>query len=136
MHTYKNTDRWWSKGHGSLIDTPEGKWMVVYHSYENGFYNLGRQTLMEPVELTEDGWFKTYDNVDIEKAIPCPIKIQTTDNRYVKLNEFRVGLEWKFYKSYEPERITVKDKKLTFKAKGTGPPYLTSHSVCSRTTCL
>ena len=128
VHTYKNTDRWWSKGHGSLIDTPEGKWMVVYHSYENGFYNLGRQTLMEPVELTEDGWFKTYDNVDIEKAIPCPIKIQTTDNRYVKLNEFRVGLEWKFYKSYEPERITVKDKKLTFKAKGTdlrtSPPIL------------
>lgn len=83
---------------------------------------------MEPVELTEDGWFKTYDNVDIEKAIPCPIKIQTTDNRYVKLNEFRVGLEWKFYKSYEPERITVKDKKLTFKAKGTdlrtSPPIL------------
>ena len=57
-----------------------------------------------------------------------PIKIQTTDNRCVNLNEFRVGLEWKFYKSYEPERITVKDKKLTFKANGTdlrtSPPIL------------
>ena len=56
VHTWKNNERWWSKGHGSLIDTPDGQWYTVYHAYENGYLNLGRQTLMEPVHFTSDGW--------------------------------------------------------------------------------
>ena len=35
-----------------------GKWWMVYHAYENGFYTLGRQTLLEPIEWTADGWFR------------------------------------------------------------------------------
>ena len=31
---------------------------MVYHAYENGFYTLGRQTLLEPIEWTADGWFR------------------------------------------------------------------------------
>ena len=31
---------------------------MVYHAYENGFYNLGRQTLLEPIEWLSDGWFR------------------------------------------------------------------------------
>lgn len=56
VHTYSPDERWCSKGHGTLIDTPDGQWYVVYHAYERGFYTLGRQTLIEPVAMTEDGW--------------------------------------------------------------------------------
>ena len=31
---------------------------MVYHGYENGFRTLGRQTLLEPIEWTSDGWFR------------------------------------------------------------------------------
>lgn len=59
VRTYAEAERWWSKGHGSLIDSADGRWWIVYHAYLNGFHTLGRQTLLEPVEWTPDGWFRT-----------------------------------------------------------------------------
>ena len=55
----RRAERWWSKGHGTLVEGRDGKWYIVYHAYENGFYTLGRQTLLEPIEWTADGWFRT-----------------------------------------------------------------------------
>ena len=129
VHTYDSGDRWWSKGHGSLIDTPDGRWMVVYHSYENGFYNLGRQTLMEPVEVTPDGWLRICEETDIEGDIAAPLPFDTSaGDRYAHLDEFRVGLEWKFYKHYDPGRVTVDGHALTLRSAGSdmvaSPPML------------
>lgn len=59
VRTASDSERWWSKGHGSLIDSPDGRWWIVCHAYLNGFHTLGRQTLIEPIEWTEDGWFRT-----------------------------------------------------------------------------
>ena len=119
VHTYKASDRWWSKGHGSLIDTPDGRWWIVYHSYENGFTNLGRQTLMEPVELGEDGWFHPVEGIDIERPITAPLPQTPAVDRKARLGEFRVGLDWKFYKAYDPDRVQVENGVLTMKGKGT-----------------
>lgn len=119
IHTWNKSERWWSKGHGSLIDTPDGKWYIVYHSYENNYTNLGRQTLMEPVRLTADGWFKRFENINIEKAIPAPFKLTKSLSSKSNLNKFRVGFEWKFYKSFEADRISINENVLTLKAKGT-----------------
>ncbi|WP_211184584.1 family 43 glycosylhydrolase [Paenibacillus lemnae] len=59
VRTASAEEPWWSKGHGSLIETPDGQWWMAYHAYRSGFHTLGRQTLMEPVEWTEDGWYRT-----------------------------------------------------------------------------
>lgn len=56
IHTYSASEDWWSKGHGTLIDDAQGNWYVVYHAYRNGFHTLGRSTMIESVEWTEDGW--------------------------------------------------------------------------------
>ena len=123
IHTWSNDERWWSKGHGSIIDTPDGQWVIVYHSYENSFTNLGRQTLMEPIYLGNDGWFHRYDTVDVAKPIICPIKstaVKVTD-KAKRLSEFRVGLDWKFYKAFNPERVEVANGVLTLQAQGTDP---------------
>ncbi len=58
VRTQSSAEHWWSKGHGTLVEAPDGQWFMVYHAYENGFYNLGRQTLLEPIEWTSDGWFE------------------------------------------------------------------------------
>ncbi|MBO4755351.1 MAG: family 43 glycosylhydrolase, partial [Bacteroidales bacterium] len=47
---------WWSKGHGTLVDDADGNWYVVYHAYRNGFHTLGRSTIIESVEWTDDDW--------------------------------------------------------------------------------
>jgi beta-xylosidase len=59
VRTRSASERWWSKGHGTLVEGPRGEWYLVYHAYENGFHTLGRQTLLDPVEWTSDGWFRT-----------------------------------------------------------------------------
>ena len=56
VHTYSADEAWWSKGHGTLIDDADGNWYVVYHAYRNSFHTLGRSTIIESVEWTEDGW--------------------------------------------------------------------------------
>jgi len=121
VHTYKNKERWWSKGHGSLIDTPDGKWWIFYHAYENQFTNLGRQTLLEPVDITKDGWLKAPLGTAIEQPIPKPISSQKSKDRREFLNQFRIGLEWKYYKNYNAQRTIVNDGKLTLRAQGTNP---------------
>jgi beta-xylosidase len=41
--------------------------------------------------------------------------------RSKRLSEFRLGLDWKFYKAFNPERVKVADGVLTLQAQGTDP---------------
>ncbi len=46
-------------GHGDLVDTPDGRWYMVYLCGRllNGSYSmLGRETALDPVTWTADGW--------------------------------------------------------------------------------
>lgn len=70
VHTWSAEDEWWSKGHGSLVDDVNGNWWIVYHAYPKEFHTLGRATLLEPIEWTSDGWFKT-------KSKTTPVTPQT-----------------------------------------------------------
>jgi beta-xylosidase len=121
IHTWSKDERWWSKGHGSIVDTPDGKWVIVYHSYEKDFTCLGRQTLMEPIYLGQDGWFHRYNQVDVALPIGVPIKNVVNVDRHTRLSEFRLGLEWKFYKAFYPDRVKVNNGALTLKAQGDSP---------------
>jgi xylan 1,4-beta-xylosidase len=56
LRTGSREERWWSQGHGTLVDDVAGSWWLIFHAYENGFRTLGRQTLLLPVEWTVDGW--------------------------------------------------------------------------------
>ena len=56
VHTKSADEPWWSRGHATAVEGPAGDWWLVYHGYENGFRTLGRQTLLEPMAWTADGW--------------------------------------------------------------------------------
>lgn len=68
VRTWSREEAWWSKGHVSLIDSPDGQWWIVYHAYANGYHTLGRQTLLEPIEWTEDGWFRPVGHEEIRPS--------------------------------------------------------------------
>lgn len=57
VRTRHRSEKWWSRGHGTILDDGSDNWYVVYHAYKNGYHNFGRLTLIEPVRWTEDGWF-------------------------------------------------------------------------------
>lgn len=120
VHTQSGEEKWWSRGHGSLIDTPDGRWYVIYHSYEKGFNGIGRQTLLEPLELTEDGWFKPVEGLDVAEPIALPLPENPVDLK-AHLAEFRIGFDWKFYKEYDPGRFSVADGTISIKGRGFCP---------------
>jgi len=124
IRTQTAAERWWSKGHGTLVEAPDGRWFIVYHAYENGFYTLGRQTLLEPIEWTADGWFKTA-GADPAKPIAKPAGTAVPHGAAFS-DDFRVnrmGVQWSFYKGSvnDRERYRYESGALVMKAKGAGP---------------
>ncbi len=126
LHTYSAKEQWWSKGHASLIDTPDGKWWTIYHAYDKDRLNRGRQMLLEPVELTADGWLKAPTGADADKPLSLPIlnKVKGKNNGYDfsgQLSHFRIGKEWKGLLDYDASRFLTHGDTLTIEARGDNP---------------
>jgi xylan 1,4-beta-xylosidase len=124
IRTKSADERWWSKGHATLVEGPDRKWYVVYHASENGFYNLGRQTILEPVEWTADGWFKAA-GADVSKPIPMPAPT-AGPHGFAFSGAFtpaKMGVQWSFYKGTDTDaaRYRFENGALVLKAKGTTP---------------
>jgi beta-xylosidase len=52
-----DNDAWRCPGHGSIVDDPEGRQWLLYHSYAaKGFVATGRQMLLDEVVFGADGW--------------------------------------------------------------------------------
>lgn len=120
IHTENRSERWWSQGHGSLIDDVNGHWWIMYHSYEKYFQTLGRQTLMLPIEWTKDHWFRVPKGVHSSDSIRKPagsseiLKDDLSDD----FSGQEMGLQWQSFKHYPYERIKLKDGKLELQATG------------------
>ncbi len=120
IRTKENTERWWSKGHGTLFEDAKGKWWLVFHGYEKGFYNMGRQTLLQPVEWTPDGWYITPANIKTDRPIRNPL-LSGTKTVYSLSDSFTGGdlkPQWQFFDEYDTTRFRCTDNGLVIKAKG------------------
>lgn len=115
-----NTERWCSKGHGTLFEDAKGKWWMLFHAYEKGFYNMGRQTLLQPLEWTKDGWYKIQDGVTDNKPIKQPGLVASKSN-FTLNDHFEGDLlkpQWKFFGGYDTSRFQLVDNSIVIKAKG------------------
>jgi beta-xylosidase len=120
IRTQGSSERWWSKGHGTLFEDAAGNWWLVFHGYENGHYHMGRQTMLQPVEWTNDGWYKTPDGIKTDEPIKRPLG--TLSNAVFTLNDNFEGNtlkpQWKFYGEYDTSRFHLSENSLIIKAKG------------------
>jgi len=120
IRTEKNSEKWWSKGHGTLFEDAAGNWWMVFHGYENGHYNMGRQTLLQPIEWTNDGWYKTPDGIKTGEPIKRPAGMFLDE--VFSLNDNFEGCtlkpHWKFFGEYDTSRFHLVDNSLVIKAKG------------------
>ncbi|MFC5471816.1 family 43 glycosylhydrolase [Cohnella suwonensis] len=96
LRTWHRDERWLSKGHGTLVDTPDGRWFVVYRAYEKDYATLGRQTLMEPVRWDEDGWFRIAERERTVAENPSshPAAAISLSDRF---NSNELSPQWHFY---------------------------------------
>lgn len=129
QRTQEKGEMWWSRGHATCVEGPDGTWFMVYHGYENGFHTLGRQTLLEPIEWTADGWFRAKGG-DLSQALPMP-KGRAVLHGMPHSDDFstdRVGQLWSLYGTSptEPSRIAIAQNALTLKGKGNSPANSTT----------
>jgi xylan 1,4-beta-xylosidase len=99
VRTTSVEEPWWSRGHASLVEGPAGDWWMVYHGYENGFRTLGRQTLLEPIEWTADGWFKAKGG-DLSKPLLKPQGGKGGSSGLALSDDFSasaLGLQWSLH---------------------------------------
>ena len=124
VRTTNASDRWWSKGHGTLVEDRAGRWWMVYHAYENGFYTLGRQTLLEPIEWLSDGWFR---RAGADPAFPIAKPAGESGPHGLALSDdfstSKMGVQWSFYNgdAGDRDRYRYANGTLVLKAKGAGP---------------
>jgi xylan 1,4-beta-xylosidase len=125
VRTTSEAERWWSRGHATLVEAPGGAWYMVYHGYENGFRTLGRQTLLQPIEWTDDGWFRALGG-DLSQPLPKPLPGQKSASGIPRSDDFSgpaFGTRWNFYSpdAHEPARARFNGNRLILAAKGAGP---------------
>lgn len=125
VRTLSEAEPWWSRGHATLIEGPGGDWWMVYHGYENGYRTLGRQTLMEPIEWTDDGWFRALGG-DLSKPLPIPKGGKTSPNGMALSDDFsknKFGIQWSFHNPARAEmaRASYGKKSLRLAAAGVSP---------------
>jgi xylan 1,4-beta-xylosidase len=124
QRTKSAAELWWSRGHATCVEGPGGHWYMVYHGFENGYRSLGRQTLLEPIEWTADGWFKAVGG-DLSTALPKPTG-KTLPHGLPRSDDFgspSLGTRWTLYASAPDEaaRVTIDNGSLLLAAKGSGP---------------
>ena len=118
VHTYSADDKWWSKGHGTIVDDTDGNWWVVYHAYRNGYHTLGRSTLIEPIEWTSDGWFRAVpDGKFLQVADSTDHGIDLSDS----FDGNQLGMQWTFWGENGLDALSFSNQGLTIKGKGKSP---------------
>lgn len=125
VRTTSAAEPWWSRGHASLAEGPAGDWWMVYHGYENGFRSLGRQTLLEPIEWTADGWFRAKGG-DLSRPMRKPAGGGAGPAGFPLSDDFRsnrFGIQWSFHDPApdEMDRVTYGPDGLSIAARGSSP---------------
>lgn len=125
VRTWSADEPWWSRGHATLVEGPAGDWWMVYHGYENGFRTLGRQTLLEPIEWTSDGWFRAKGGT-LSTPLRKPSGDVSSPTGLALSDDFsggRLGLQWSFFApgADEMRRVRFADNSLVLRGKGATP---------------
>jgi xylan 1,4-beta-xylosidase len=125
VRTTSAAEPWWSRGHATLVEGPAGDWWMIYHGYENGFRTLGRQTLLDPVEWTSDGWFRAVGG-DLSRPLSKPRGGEAGPSGFPHSDDFstnRFGTQWSFHDPApdEMERVRYGDGGLWLAARNTSP---------------
>ncbi|WP_285016568.1 family 43 glycosylhydrolase [Novosphingobium sp. fls2-241-R2A-195] len=126
VRTTDLSEAWWSRGHATLFEGPAGDWWSVYHGYEKDFWTLGRQTLLDPVSWTADGWFR-MEGGDLSKPIRTPRGGRKAGPHGMPLSDdfstLEIGRRWNFFKPSptERDRARVANNTLHLTASGKAP---------------
>ena len=114
VHTFSADEQWWSKGHGTIVEGPDGQWWMIYHAYNKSAYSLGRYTLMEPIEWTQGGWYRPVKDMKLPTSGSLP---HLSDD----FSSDILGWQWTGWKENILSAATIQNGTLSLPGKGTSP---------------
>lgn len=126
VRTRSEREAWWSRGHASLVEGPDGSWWALYHGYRAGFWTLGRQCLLDPIRWTADGWFQMTGG-DLSRSLTAPRGGEAVPHGLALSDDFSaplmLGTKWTFFRPAPGEagRVSSRQGVLHFKGSGTAP---------------
>ena len=134
VRTRSANEKWWSRGHATLFEGPGGRWWMIYHGYENGYWTLGRQALLEPIEWSAEGWPRPLGG-DLSRPLRKPINLGAQPHGMSLSDDFstdKFGVQWSFYDPAPSEgaRVRRADGAMFVRGKGSTP------ADCSPISCI
>ncbi|NMA82976.1 MAG: family 43 glycosylhydrolase [Epulopiscium sp.] len=109
VHTQKDPEAKLQRaGHGKLVQTQNGEWWVTYlggRTNEGRYTTLGRETFLDPVQWTEDGWFTVNEGKGPSEQQYRPNLPEVTypDLYFDDFDEEKLGLQWEFVRNPDKE---------------------------------
>ncbi|MBE5833476.1 MAG: glycoside hydrolase [Butyrivibrio sp.] len=120
-------------GHGDLVDTTDGRWYMVYlcgRMYDKKYSLLGRETAIDPVEWTSDGWpiVNHGDGPSCMNLKPLPEVVNKFDN--VGMSVTGLPLDFMTPRPFEAGAVKcyMEDGRLSFSIKGSSVPLSSKDS--------
>jgi xylan 1,4-beta-xylosidase len=125
VHTQSAAEPWWSRGHATVVEGPAGDGWMVYHGYENAFRTLGRQTLLEPIEWTSDGWFHARGGT-LSTPLAKPRGGRASASGFALSDDFstnKLGVQWSLFNPgpKDMQRARYQNGSLIIQGKGSSP---------------
>ena len=125
LRTQSSDERWWSKGHGTLVEDRAGKWWMVYHAYENGYLHA-RPADAARADRVDRRWLVPHGRRRSGRADRASRQGERGPHGFAFSDDFstpRMGVQWSFYAGDEADRdrYRYENGALVLKGKGTGP---------------
>ena len=124
IKTWDHSEKWWSTGHATVFNTSKGEWWAVFHGYDKDNRPLGRQTLLQQLEWTQDGWLMAKKGTNPCRTAPSPAESPVEVKKFSFSDSFagpELGLQWSFYGGLDANRIQFGEGGLVMQGKGTSP---------------
>lgn len=91
-------------GHGKLVQTQHGEWWIVHlggRPLGGGYCTLGRETFLEPVQWTDDGWFTVNEGrgPSCVQAAPQLAEAPYQEPAYDDFEQATLPLHWQFVRN-------------------------------------
>ncbi len=125
VRTSSRDDPWWSRGHATPVEGPDGRWQLVYSAFEKDLRSQGRPTILEPFEWGADGWPKALGGI-LDTPMRMPASVRDPANGRPLSGPFQpadLGARLAFFRprAYYRSRLSFADGALTLRARGDVP---------------
>ena len=109
-------------GHGKLVQTQTGDWWVMYlcGRLNNGRYTtLGRETALDPVQWTDDGWFIVNGGKpSSEQVAPNLPEVCYPAKPRDDFDSEKLGFDWVFVRNPKPDNWSLTERNGWLRLKG------------------